>query len=428
MKNYFFKKLLVILFLFFGFIQPNIAEIVKIEVIGPIDPIKEEFINGGIQYAEGVKAEFILIRLNTPGGLGISMQNIVQTILNSTIPVVCYVSPFGSHAASAGFFILLASDVAVMAPGTNTGAAHPVFPFGIENKTMLEKIRNDALANLRSIVENRKRDFGLAEKGVTESLSFTEKEAKDGSLIDLIAEDDQHLFKQLEGLSIKRFNGEIKTLSVEGQLITLIKMTNRQRFLSAMADPNLSLFLVVLAFIGLYIELQAPGLIFPGVIGTICLILSLLGFSLLPISYIGVLLVLLGAGLFMGEFLFHGSGILGITGGISFILGLLFLIDSPYPDMRISWVMAIALGLPIISISMLFLWATFKGIVTPVGTGSDAFVGRLANVRDVSGEKTCRVQINGELWNALSTAPIKKGETVRIENVDSLTLIVKPKN
>ena len=315
-----------------------------------------------------------------------------------------------------------------MAPGTNTGAAHPVFPFGIENKTMLEKIRNDALANLRSIVENRKRDFGLAEKGVTESLSFTEKEAKDGSLIDLIAEDDQHLFKQLEGLSIKRFNGEIKTLSVEGQLITLIKMTNRQRFLSAMADPNLSLFLVVLAFIGLYIELQAPGLIFPGVIGTICLILSLLGFSLLPISYIGVLLVLLGAGLFMGEFLFHGSGILGITGGISFILGLLFLIDSPYPDMRISWVMAIALGLPIISISLLFLWATFKGIVTPVETGSDAFVGRLANVRDVSGEKTCRVQINGELWNALSTAPIKKGETVRIENVDGLTLIVKPKN
>ena len=407
-------------------VQPVVAEIVKIEVVGAIDPVQAEFIRGAVEHAADVEAEFLLIRLATPGGLGISMQEIVQAILNSEVPVVCYVAPPGSHAASAGFFILLAADVAAMAPATNTGAAHPVFPFGVDDEVMLEKVRNDALASLRSIMERRKRNYELAEKGVTESHSYTAQEALDGSLIDLIAEDQEDLLNQLEGRQIERFDGEIQTLSVGGQIVEDLGMTSRQQLLSAIASPNLALLLGVLGLLGLYLEFQSPGLVIPGVAGAICLVLSLLGFSLLPINHIGVLLLLLGAGLLVAEVLIQGFGFLGIGGSVSIILGLLFLIDSPYPEMRIGWSMALAVGIPVAVISLLFLWALVRGYGSRVVTGREGLIGEIAVVRSQVTDQGGRVFVHGELWNALSTEPVEKGQRVRIVQVENLTLFIEP--
>ena len=407
-------------------VQPVLGEIVKIEVVGAIDPVQAEFIRGAVEHAEEVEAEFLLIRLSTPGGLGISMQEIVQAILNSEVPVVCFVAPPGSHAASAGFFILLAADVAAMAPATNTGAAHPVFPFGAEDEVLLEKVRNDALASLRSIVEQRKRNYELAEKGVTDSKSYTAREALDGSLIDLIAEDEEDLLSQLEGRRVERLHGEVRTLSVGGQTVENLGMTGRQRLLSAIASPNLALLLGVFGLLGLYLEFQSPGLVIPGVAGAICLVLSLLGFSLLPINYIGVLLLLLGGGLLVGEALIQGFGFLGIGGSMSIILGLLFLIDSPYPELRIGWGMALAVGIPVAVISLLFLWALVKGFRGRVVTGREGLIGKIAVARSPVNDNGGRVFVHGELWNAVSDDPVESGQRVRVVRVENLTLFVEP--
>ena len=407
-------------------VQPVLGEIVKIEVVGAIDPIQAEFIRGAVEYAEEVEAEFLLIRLSTPGGLGISMQEIVQAILNSEVPVVCFVAPPGSHAASAGFFILLAADVAAMAPATNTGAAHPVFPFGVEDEVLLEKVRNDALASLRSIVEQRKRNYEMAEKGVTDSQSYTAQEALDGSLIDLIAEDQEDLLSQLEGRRVERLHGEVRTLSVGGQTVENLEMTGRQRLLSAIASPNLALLLGVLGLLGLYLEFQSPGLVIPGVTGAICLVLSLLGFSLLPINYIGVLLLLLGGGLLVAEVLIQGFGFLGIGGSMSITLGLLFLIDSPYPELRIGWGMALAVGIPVAVISLLFLWALVKSFRGRAVTGREGLIGKIALARSPVNDNGGRVFLHGELWNAVSDDPVESGQRVRIVRVENLTLFVEP--
>ena len=407
-------------------VQPVLGEIVKIEVVGAIDPIQAEFIRGAVEYAEEVEAEFLLIRLSTPGGLGISMQEIVQAILNSEVPVVCFVAPPGSHAASAGFFILLAADVAAMAPATNTGAAHPVFPFGVEDEVLLEKVRNDALASLRSIVEQRKRNYEMAEKGVTDSQSYTAQEALDGSLIDLIAEDQEDLLSQLEGRRVERLHGEVRTLSVGGQTVENLEMTGRQRLLSAIASPNLALLLGVLGLLGLYLEFQSPGLVIPGVTGAICLVLSLLGFSLLPINYIGVLLLLLGGGLLVAEVLIQGFGFLGIGGSMSITLGLLFLIDSPYPELRIGWGMALAVGIPVAVISLLFLWALVKRFRGRAVTGREGLIGKIALARSPVNDNGGRVFLHGELWNAVSDDPVESGQRVRIVRVENLTLFVEP--
>ncbi|MCH8017221.1 MAG: nodulation protein NfeD, partial [Acidobacteria bacterium] len=311
------------------------GEILKVKIDGVIDPITSEFIADAVQEAEAQEAEFLLIELSTPGGLGVSMQEIIQNILNSEIPIVCYVHPQGARAASAGFFILLSADVAAMAPGTNTGAAHPVFPFGMEDETMLEKVTNDALANLRAIVKERNRNYELAEKGVVESKSYTARESLEGGLIDLIAENEEELLKLLDGREITRFSGEKQTISTEGQQVRLLEMTLRQRILSTIADPNMALLLGVVGLMGLYLEFSNPGLMVPGIAGGICFILALLGFSLLPINLIGVLLILLAIGLFIAELTVQGFGLFGFGGIVSMTLGLLLLVDAPNPEVRI---------------------------------------------------------------------------------------------
>ena len=417
------KRAFLLLLLTVG---PLHGEILKVRIDGVIDPITSEFITSAVREAEDRDVEFLLISLSTPGGLGISMQEIIQTILNSEVPIVCYVEPQGTHAASAGFFILLSADVAAMAPGTNTGAAHPVFPFGMENKIMMEKVKNDALANLRAIVEVRNRNYELAEKGVIDSESYTAQEALEGNLIDLIASSEDQLLEQLEGREITRFSGQTQVLRVQSHQLRLLEMSLRQRILSKIADPNFSLVLGVMGALGLYLEFSHPGLILPGVLGAISLLLALLGFSLLPINLIGVLLIVLALGLFIAEVKIQGFGILGMGGVVSMILGILFLIDAPYPELRIGLELALFVAIPFGLIFMFLLRLVIKSHFSRVTTGEPGMVGLVGVARSDIDQDGGQVFVLGERWQAVSEVPISTGSRVRVVRLANLVMAVEP--
>jgi membrane-bound serine protease (ClpP class) len=401
------------------------ADIVKINLDGIIDPVTADFIHETLQKAEAEGAEFVLIRLSTPGGLGVSMQQIVQTILNSKIPVVCYVAPKGAHAASAGFFVLLAADVAAMAPGTNTGAAHPVFPLGMGDKTMLEKVKNDALASLRSIVKQRNRNYDLAAQAVEESKSYTAREALDGHLIDLIADDQTALLKDLNGREITRFTGERQVLQTAGIPVRTAEMSLRQKVLSNIADPNFALILGVVGLLGLYVEFTHPGMVVPGVVGGICLLLALLGFSLLPVNLIGVLLIILAFGLFVAEVKVQGFGVLGLGGIVAMILGLIFLIESPYPQLRIDLSIAAAVTVPFALIFIFLLRLVLRTHARQVTTGEAGLVGEIGTAQTEVGPEGGRVFVAGEIWRATSAKPIMVGERIRVVSAHNLDLVVE---
>lgn len=420
--NYVKKVLLVAFFLA---ISPAQSEILKVRINGIIDPITSEFISRAIEQATEEQAEFLLIELSTPGGLGVSMREIIQDILNSEVPVVCFVQPKGARAASAGFFILLSADVAVMAPGTNTGAAHPVFPFGMENETMLEKVKNDVLASLRAIVKQRKRNYELAEKGVLESKSYTAAEALEGGLIDLISDNEEELFSKLEGKEIVRFGGEKQTISIKGQSVKIVEMTFRQDILSKIANPNMALILGVLGLLGLYLEFTSPGLLVPGVVGGICLLLSLWGFSLLPVNLVGVLLMLLAVGLFIAEIKAPGFGLFGIGGVVSMTLGLLFLIDSPNPEVRIHFGLALAVAAGLGIIVGFLVRLVIKSHRSFVTTGSGVMAGMLGTARTNIFQEGGKVFVHGEWWQAVSEEAIQAGTRVRVLAAVDLTLKVE---
>ena len=401
------------------------GEIFKVKIDGVIDPITSEFITGAVRQAEEQEVEFLLIELSTPGGLGVSMQEIIQVILNSEVPIVCFVEPQGARAASAGFFILLSADLAVMAPGTNTGAAHPVFPLGGADETMLEKVTNDALANLRAIVGQRERNYDMAEKGVLESKSYTAQEALEGGLIDLIVEDEEELLRELDGREITRFSGDRQLLATEGQEVTLLEMTLRQRILSAIADPNVALLLGVLGLLGLYLEFTNPGLMAPGIIGGICFILALLGFSLLPINYIGVLLILLAMGLLVAEVMVSGFGLFGVGGIIAMTLGLLMLIDAPNPEVRIQWGVALAVAGSFAMIMVFLLRLGIRSIRETVIVGTGSLEGAIGQARTLVNQKGGKVFVSGEWWQAVSESPIEAGGQVRVVGSRDLVLTVE---
>jgi len=401
------------------------AAIFKVKIDGIIDPITSEFITGAVETAEEQEAEFLLIELSTPGGLGVSMQEIIQVILNSEVPIVCYVGPQGARAASAGFFILLSADLAVMAPGTNTGAAHPVFPFGGQDETMLEKVTNDALANLRAIVSQRERNYDMAEKGVLESQSYTAQEALEGGLIDLIVEDEAALLRELHGREITRFSGERQRLETEGQEVILLEMTLRQMILSSIADPNMALLLGVLGLLGLYLEFTNPGLMAPGIMGGICFILALLGFSLLPINFIGVLLILLAVGLFIAEVMVSGFGVFGVGGIVAMTFGLLVLIDAPNPEVRIHWGAALAVAGSFAMIMVFLLRLTIRSIREKVILGTGSLEGSIGQARTQVNQEGGKVFVNGEWWQAVCESLIEAGAQVRVVGARNLVLTVE---
>lgn len=418
------KRLLLFLLAWCA-VSPVRAEIVRLDLDGIIDPITADFIEETLRGAEAEGADLLLIRLSTPGGLGVSMQQIVQTILNSKIPVVCYVAPKGAHAASAGFFVLLAADVAAMAPGTNTGAAHPVFPFGAGDETMLEKVKNDALASLRSIVQQRNRNYDLAAQAVEESKSYTAKEALEGHLIDLIADDQASLLKDLDGREITRFTGEQQILKTAGVPVRTAEMSVRQKILSEIANPNFALILGLAGLLGLYFEFTHPGMVVPGVVGGICLLLALLGFSLLPVNLIGVLLIILAIGLFVAEVKVQGFGVLGLGGIVAMILGLVFLIESPYPQLRIDLAIAAAVTIPFAAIFIFLLRLVLRSHAHRVVTGEAGLVGELGKAQTEVGPEGGRVFVAGEIWRATSEETIAVGERIRVISARNLDLVVE---
>lgn len=410
---------------------PARGEIARVDLNGSIDPITAEFVARSITRAESEGARFLLLRLQTPGGFATSMQEIISKMLSSKIPVVVYVAPSGARAASAGFFILLASDVAAMAPGTNTGAAHPLmaiggFPVsgGEAGKTLTEKITNDSTAFLRSIAGKRNRNVAEAEKGVVESKSFTETEALDAHLIDFIARDEAELLSRLQGYRVRLFSGQEVVLDLKDQGVVDYQMTAREKMLATISQPNLALLLGIVGLILLYFEFTHPGFVAPGVIGGICLLLSVLGFSFLPINYVGVLLILVAIGLLIAEMKVGGFGVLGIGGLVSMVIGMLILIDTPDPAVKIGIYTALALALPFAAILMILLVALFRSLRQKVSTGDEGMIG-LIGVADSDIEARGRVRVRGEYWQARSSAPIAAGKTVRVLAVEDLALRVE---
>ncbi len=407
------------------------AGIARLGVDGAIDPITAEFVARSIGRAESERVELLLIRLNTPGGFASSMEEIISRMLGSKVPIIVYVTPSGAKAASAGFFVLLAADVAVMAPGTNTGAAHPLmaiggFPVdgGEAGKTLTQKITSNAKAFLRSIATKRNRNVEEAEKGVVESKSFTDAEALDKDLIDLIAKDEAELLKRLEGYKVRMFSGEERTLRTEGQQSYEYVMTSRQKFLSLISQPNLALLLAIGGLVLLYFEFTNPGFVAPGVIGGICILLSILGFSFLPVNYVGVLLILLAVGLFVAEVKVQGFGVLGFGGVVAMVIGILILVDTPDPAVRIGLGTALSVALPFAVIFLILLVAVLKSLRQKVMTGDAGMVG-LIGIADSEIHQSGRVRVRGEYWVARSDSPIRAGSQVTVVGVENLMLKVE---
>ena len=320
-----------------------------------VHPVTAEIVGAAIEQATRRDASLILLRLNTPGGLMDAMRVTIEKIVASPVPVVTYVAPSGGRAASAGFFLLQAGDVAAMAPGTNTGAAHPVLMGGQMDAVMKQKAANDAAASLRGICAKRGRNVEVAEKAVYESRSFTDREALDLRLIEIIATDQRDLLAQLDGREVTRFDGRKQILHTAGAEVEHYEKSLRQKIVSAIADPNIALILLVIGALGIYVEFSAPGLIAPGVAGAIMVLLGLSALSVLPINWLGAALLLLALMLFVLEAKFTSHGILGAGGALAMVLGAVLLIDSPMPEMRIRWTTAIALALPFSAITVLLL-------------------------------------------------------------------------
>lgn len=413
------KKLLVLSLFFFALSPLGYPSIFKIIIDTAIHPVSSEYIRDTIDRAEKEKAKLIIMALNTPGGLDSSMREIIERILSSEIPIVAYVSPSGSRAASAGFFISIACDIFAMAPGTNTGAAHPV---GVSitgqamDETTSEKVTHDAASYIKSIAEKRGRNTQMAESAVRKSLSYTEKEALEGNLIDLIAESDQEIIRHFQGKTIQRFDGEEVILDLEDEEFISIPMTFRQKFLITISNPNLAYILLMLGLLGLYFEFSNPGAILPGVLGGICLLLAIFSFQILPINYVGLILIILAVGLFVLEIKVQSYGILSLGGIAAMLIGSMMLIKAPIPELRpsLKFIIPMALGLSAIFIFLIYI--AVRAHARKATTGKEGLVGEIGVVQsDLSPEG--KVFVHGEIWKAEAPDFIPKGTKIKVIEV-----------
>ena len=414
-----------------GLIYPTTATaqtrplVVEIRLDMMIHHVSAEYVTRGIRYANEKSANVVLLELNTPGGLQNAMREIIEAILDSRVPVITYVAPSGGSAASAGFFVLLAGDLAVMAPGTNTGAAHPVILGGTDlGKTMEAKLENDAAAYIRSIAGKRGRNATLAEEAVRKSSSYTDKEALDGKLIDAIANTSNDLFAKFDGKTIKRFNDTTTTLHLANPIVEPYTMPRLERFFAWVADPNIAFILGAIGLACLYIEFTHPGMVAPGVVGAIALVLALYAFNLLPINAMGVLLILLALGLFALEAKLTSHGVLAAGGIIAMVLGALSLINSPWPQGRIHLSTALSVALPLGGITVILLRFAIAAKKRKAVTGEAGMIGALGVARtDLDPEG--KVLVHGELWEARARQKIPKGARVRVLAIEGLILLVE---
>jgi membrane-bound serine protease (ClpP class) len=385
----------------------------------------------GLDDAAKRQAALVLITMDTPGGLSSSMTDMIQHILASPVPVAVYVSPTGARGASAGFFILLSADIAAMAPATHTGAASPVVSIGgfqlQIDETMRKKILNDALAFLRSYAEKRGRNPVLAETAVTDAKAFTEREALDGKLIDLIAASPEDLLRQLDGRTITRFDGGKTTLSLKNAVIQPFELSARQNFLARIVEPDVFFVLLLVGVLGLYTEFTHPGMVAPGVIGGICALLALYAMQLLPVNIAGVLLILLALALFILEAKFTSHGVLAVGGIVAMFLGALFLIRSPLTAGGVSLGVALSATLPFALITVFLMRRVIQSRSWKLTTGKEELVGEEGiSVSALSAGAEGMIRVHGELWRAISAHEVGEGKPVRVRSVEGLKLYVEP--
>jgi membrane-bound serine protease (ClpP class) len=402
------------------------AEILKITVHDTIQPITDEYIGRALAEAERNHDKALLIELSTPGGLVDSTRDIINKILESPVPVIIYVTPSGSRAASAGFFILEAADIAAMAPGTNTGAAHPVTMGGGKiDDVMKQKLENDSAALMRSVAAKRGRNVDVAESAVRQSKSFTEEEALKNHLIDFVAANEQELFKQLSGKTVKRFNGQEITLTLAGETVRKYDMTLKQRILAYIMDPNVAFILLAIGALGLYAEFNHPGAVLPGTVGIVFILLAAFALNLLPVRHAALMMILAAFVLFALEAKFASHGVLGIGGIAMLTLGALLLVDGPIPEMRVRLATALAVSIPIGLITIFLMSIALKARHNKIVTGEQGMVGEVG-VAQTALSPRGKVFVHGEIWDAVSSVPVNAGDAVVVRKLDGLQLQVEP--
>ncbi|MGB4292420.1 MAG: nodulation protein NfeD [Bacteroidales bacterium] len=431
--RFFIYSILICFAAFIGFSpvpqteQPVSREkVVVITVDGSINPASAEYINSGIKYARENNSECLIVRLNTPGGLLKSTRVIVSDILDSDVPVVVYVHPGGSQAASAGVFVTMAAHIAAMAPGTNIGAAHPVDFQGQVDSVMNEKATNDAAAFIRTISERRHRNVQWAEDAVRKSLSITETEALKENVIDLIADSINDLLKKIDGREISLASGK-KILNTEAAEVINLEMTLAQKILGLLSDPNIVYILLMIGIYGIFFELYNPGAIFPGVLGFICLILALYSLHTLPVNYAGLVLIIFAIILFIIEIKVVSYGLLTVGGIISLVLGSIMLINvkSGLEVIRISWHVILVIAALTVAFFLVAIGFGIKAQSRKPVTGIEGMTGETGEaISDLEPEG--QVRVHGEIWNAeCPDGTVSKGSKVIVTGVKNLKLIVR---
>jgi membrane-bound serine protease (ClpP class) len=402
--------------------EKRIVDVIVVnEVITP--PIGEYIVKSIRQAAES-GSEAIVIQLDTPGGLDLSMRDIIKEMLNASVPVVVYVSPQGARAASAGVLITISAQVAAMAPGTNIGAAHPVaMGLGKADETMMEKVENDAVAYGRGIAQQKGRNADWVEEAIRKSVSVTAEEALKLNVIDVIAKDVNELLEKIDGRDVKLVSGN-RVLKTKGADLNKKEMGFREKVLITISNPNIAYILFLLGLAGLYFEFSSPGVVLPGIIGAISLILAFFAFQTLPVNYAGILLILLAVILFIAEIKVISHGVLTMGGVVSLILGSIMLFESPDPALRVSWSVLV----PTVAIVSLFFIAVIsiavRAQMRKVLTGGEGMIGAVGDTAsEVFGRG--KVIIRGEYWDASSKVPIGKGRPVKVVRVNGLKIEVE---
>ncbi len=424
------KRMLFFICLLTGSFLFASDDVHRIIIDGVINPIATEYIEKAIERAEDQNAQLLIIEMDTPGGLMESMHNIMKAMQNSKVPIAVYVAPSGSRAGSAGVYITYAAHVAAMAPGTNIGSAHPVFG-GADNKMdssttdlMMDKVTNDAIAKIKSVAEKYGRNADWAEKAVRESANITEIEALELNVIDYIAPSTDSLLALIDGKIVNLENGVERTLKTKDATIITHQMTWRQKMFDTILNPNVAAVLLTIGVAGIMLELYSPGTIVPGVAGSICLILAWYAMDVLPLNYAGFSLIIIALIMFILEIKVPSYGILSIGGVVALTFGLILLIDSPIPELQISWQVILFI---VVSTALFFLFAigfAVKAQRKKPSTGSEGLVGEKGIVVTTLNPEGS-VQIHGEFWKATADETIKKGTKVRVVKYDGVDLVIK---
>jgi membrane-bound serine protease (ClpP class) len=405
------------------------AEVLKITIDDTIQPISQEYIARAIDEAHRRNAQAILIEMNTPGGMLSSTSAIIDKITSSSVPVIVYVTPTGGHAGSAGIFILESADIAVMAPGTAAGAAHPVAfigPMQVKlDDDMRKKIENDSAALMRSVTSKRGRNIEAAEGAVRESKSYSDQEALTQHLVDYVASSPEDLFRQMQGKPFKRFNGATDTLNLAGQPIVAFDMTVKERVLDTLMEPDFAFLLLIIGALALYFEFNHPGAVIPGTVGVVFILLAVFALNLLPTRFAALGLILGAFALFAAEAKFMTHGVLTIGGIVLLTLGGLLLIDAPIPEMRVHLLTALAVSIPFGFITAFLMSIALKARRNKVVTGIQGLVGE-TGVAQTALSPQGKVFVHGELWDAVASTSLPVGQLVVVRQVDGLTLQVEP--